>query len=143
MADPLPFSRQSVHSVIVANPAAGADWSTTVPAGQQWAVQAVYFELTSDATVANRLVHLLFQDSANKTLLKVGYPTAQTASLTWGYNAAQGMATQANNQATQSCAIPVGLILTPGFKIGSSTTNLDPADQYGNVALLVVEYDWP
>ncbi len=65
-------------------PAAGADLSYTIPGQSLFQVNSIVATLTTNATVANRQVQLVIDDSANLFFLSP-QGVAQAASLAWQY----------------------------------------------------------
>lgn len=119
----------SVTAVGTVDPAAGAELvAFTVPAGQVWELQSLRFSLVADATVANRRVHLVFDDGTN-ILAKVPVLSAQAASLTWAYSFVR----EADNAAVQSLEVVTRLprlVLPSGFRVRTVTENLQAGDNF-------------
>lgn len=126
-------------SVVVANPAAGAEWLYTVPAGVPAILSSVHFIFTTSAAVADRVPHLVVDDGTNTLVQKTHY-TAQAASQAGEYNFAHFGGDD---------AAPVGYVVFPsfpptavkaGYRIGTLTTAIDAADQYSAITLALVAY---
>ena len=119
-----------------ATPAAGADWSLTVPAGHLYELLSVYASLVTDANVATRSVSLVLTDG-QATYLVLAAPGTQAASLTWGY-----AWTQHGNAYAGADGIVSGiprLLLEPGWTIAASTASKQAGDQWGTPRLLVLD----
>ena len=123
----------------VANPAAGADWSITVPTGAKWRLQSWSATLTTSATVANRAVRnivssggaTLFSGSPNQTI-----PASQIAQVT----AFNGITAPAANLVDVNVANPGVLYVRAGDVIGPSTLNIAAADQWSGIRVTVEEW---
>lgn len=125
----------NVGRVAVTDPAAGLNWSATIPAGQYWRIHQIYFTLTTDATVATRAVRVTLRDPGATT---TSIPTAatQAASLAVIYSCFKGAV--AINDATaniQSFPFPQELLLAPGYIISVSTSNMQAADDYSAISI--------
>lgn len=133
--------RWTIVSQVLANPAAGADWVATVPAGQEWRVVAVFFNFQTSSAVANRAPRLVVKDSAGNTLYETQQNATQAASNSVQYAFAQGIAANAvaANNGPAQCGIPTHMTLAEGFTIGSATLSIQTGDQYSSIALLLEE----
>lgn len=111
------------------DPAAGAELiAFTVPAGQVWELQTLRFTLVTSATVANRRVHLVFDDGTN-VLAKVPVLSDHAASLTWSYTFAR----EADNVTVQGLEVVSRmprLLLPAGFRVRTLTDNLQVGDNF-------------
>jgi len=54
---------------IPADPAAGAEWTSTVPDTEDELLVSIHFEFVTDATVSNRVVNLEFLDTVGRVIL--------------------------------------------------------------------------
>lgn len=132
----VPYLRQ----VLVATPAAGAEWVITGPGQGLWRVVSVAFTLTTDATVANRGVVLVVDDGTT-VIARTGAGAVQAASLTQNYGAAVGTHTGAAGTALNvPLHNPYGVLLQPGWRLRTETVNLQAGDQYSAIAALVEEF---
>lgn len=112
-----------------AAPAAGTEWTYTVPAGQTLSVETLQFSLTTGVTVANRTVQVIIDDGTNELWRWVS-PTVQAASTTVEYVGAQSSVEYAavrNN--VEAFELP-NLVLSPGYRIRTVTVNIQATDQY-------------
>lgn len=117
-------------------PAAGADFTITVPAGKLWDVVVIYATLTTAVAVASREADITFGDG-NALFASVGPAAVQAASLADRYLWAVGLTNEVAGS-SQSQAIP-SLRLLPGWTIASVTANIQAADQWSAQKLYVVE----
>ncbi len=117
-------------------PAAGVDWSITVPSGKVWRVLAILASLTTDATVAGRSVRLTASDG-DTTFLSLPPVAVQAASLTGRY--AWGEHVDSRTTSPDQVAALPPLTLQPGWVLRVTTTALQAADAWGAPAVLVVE----
>lgn len=120
----------------VAQPAAGADWSVTVPAGVLWELLAVRGLFTASAAVANRVPVLGFGSegvTAAQVPVAANITAGQAITVTWaqvGAALAFGL--------FQIVPLP-RVILEPGDTIGTATGAIDVGDQWSAVRLWLVE----
>jgi len=128
--------RRSRIVVPVDEPAAGADWSLTVPAGHLYHLVAVYGILTTDANVANRRPFLGFTDG-QVTYLTIP-PVAAIAASTTEYLNWTEHGDAYNSAPCQMMGLPE-LTLEPGWTIAPTTVNVQVGDQWSSVALLVID----
>lgn len=110
-------------------PAAGAEWSQTVPTGESWQLNTIRFSLVTSVVVANRLASITF-DNGTATILG-RFPSTQTepASTTNSYTASVDIASSGLLGTEILVSLP-RMQLPGGFRIRSLTTAIDVADQY-------------
>jgi len=129
----------AVVDVTGTTPGAGAEISETVPTGVIWTLKAFSFTLTASAAVANRFPNITVDDGAN-IVFATGQGSALAASGTFRFSF--GDNTQAvgvfNNFVV--LGFPSALRLMPGYRIRTSTTNLQAGDQYSAPQYLMQEW---
>jgi len=129
-----------LRSVTGTNPAAGVEISETVPTNARWRLIALLVQLVTDATVANRRPHFIVDDGVN-TLFEVETGTDQAASQTIRYNFANtGYRVAVAAQNIAYLTAPFYLPLFQGWRVRTSTVNLQAGDDYGAPQLLVEEW---
>jgi hypothetical protein len=126
----------------IGNPAAGADWIATVPAGARWRVQAISETFTASAAVASRQAGLFLDDGANVYWANTA-PTAITASQIVTISATGSSAPQGAAPFQQTIVIPPGLFIPAGHRFKSTTVNIQAGDQYSAINILVEEWIEP
>lgn len=137
----LPTGRQLIS---VADPAAGAEWTYTIGAGQIWRPIAVHFRLTTGATVANREVGMKIDDGTSSgfsddTGVYAGWPGTffQVANRTFYYSYVRGWAQYDGQGVADNVALPLGdWILRSGDRLSGHTFNKGATDQYSNIRIL-------
>jgi hypothetical protein len=129
----------NVRVVSNAAPAAGGQFTITVPANTRWRVQALRASLQTSAVVANRQAHLQVQDSGGNVANDTPQSSTQAASLTRGYSYSQ-VGYFANALDGELLAGIAPLILNAGMKLVSTVTAMDGGDQWGIQRLLVEEW---
>lgn len=133
------------QSLIVTNPAAGADWAYSVAGGLgNIRIKAIHARLTTSAVAANRYPLLalptLCPSGDTIPVISIFSQVAVTASNIYVFNLfpgapsieqipGAGLSIQLNN------AIP-NLTLVPGDVITSYTYNLQSGDQWSNIAII-------
>src|SRR5215470_1568071 len=116
--------------IAVTTPAAGADFTITVPTGARWQLDTVSGLYTASAAVANRVPELVIDDGAN---IVFAAPTntaitgGQTARVSWGAGAG-GPIAGANTD--QTIPLANDMYLPGGFRIRSNTALIQAADTW-------------
>jgi len=128
-----------IRSVQQANPAAGADFTITVPTGARWRVQALRANLTTSAAVANRTVQTVVDDGVNTNFIGP-FLTAQTAGQSLGYTAYPGGGNPYTILTEQGSPLPSPTVMFAGARIRSLTANLQAADQWSLIFIDVEEW---
>lgn len=122
------------------NPAAGAECSMSVPADQVWHVLYFYVQLVTDATVANRRTHLVFNNN-NGPYIEAFSSVDQAASLTRNISAAQfGHVPDEIDDNDIIIPIPQNMWLLGESQIATATVNKQAGDNYGKPIVLVEQY---
>lgn len=119
-------------------PAAGAEISQTVPTAARWLLRGMAVSFTTSAAVANRAPTVIIDDGA--TILQQYQAAAVqaagvTRSLLVGATGVIPDATAAVIQIFSQPSIP----MLPGWRIRTSTTNIQAADAYGAPQFYVEE----
>lgn len=128
------------RTITAPNPAAGADFTVTVPPGSSWIVQSVRAQLVTSAAVANRAVTLRIGDGVSE-LRRIANVNVQAASLTWVYGWLPGYGFVPASGIVQNYDLgETPPILNAGATIATSTGAIDVGDQWSGIALSVIEY---
>jgi hypothetical protein len=115
------------------SPAAGADFSYTVPASRRLRLYMMNLWLVTDANPANRTVYVDITRGGTKLWR---YPVTttfanQTASKTCGYVFGVGLAfSDAADQTDRQAPLPDEIELKAGDIIATHTTNIQAGDQW-------------
>ena len=127
------------HSLQVANPGAGADWTFTAGTRQRLRVETLNAVFTAAVAVSNRQVQLILDDGAN--VLAV-FPAAVNivASTTANVTATSGSVATSIITTDVTIPIPQPLIMEPGWRLRVSTVGIQPADQWSAIWLNVEEW---
>ena len=128
-----------ITTLTIANPAAGAEWSVTVPTGEQWIVRAVRARFVSSAAVATRFPNLVEDDGAGNLTVQSAPATGIAAAQTWDISWFHGAVNIQNNN-VQCNPWTLDTRMPPGFLIRSITGNIQAADQWSAIALLVERF---
>lgn len=127
----------------VAQPAAGADWSTVVPGGVMWHLESVAALFTSSAVAGNRSIRLR-ANGDGRVLASLGATGVIAASLThtisWVRGA--GYSTNLGGPGGQTMGL-WEMLLQPAWTVGPSTLAGDVGDQWTAIELYVIEYRPP
>lgn len=117
------------------NPAAGADWTFTIPAGTRKRVVSVSALLTTAVAVANRFASIIIDDGVN-IVAQIPSGFAQAASLANQYTFADSTTGTASASNVSIASLPSNLILPAGFRVRSLTGGIQAADQWSNIFFL-------
>jgi hypothetical protein len=137
--------RGEAVTVTVANPAAGADWSVTVPNRERWSLKFLRERLISSAAVANRFPGVQVTPNSNLAMYARtanAMSASRTEDFTWGAT----LPDQAEPAAGTARTVPLpqtDAFLEAGTQVASSTDNLQAADQWTGVALVVEKWAVP
>ena len=127
------------HSVQVANPAAGADWTLTVLAGQRFAPKSFNAFFTESAAVANRQVNVIIDDGVNAV-----WQDDVTANIVAGQagavSGAQVNAAVGVFPVELFVVMPPGIFLEPGWRLRTSTTGIQAGDQWSAIWFAMEEW---
>lgn len=133
------FASQRV--ITVPTPAAGIDFTTTVPGGRAWVVKAINFTLTTDATVANR-GPLVRVSSEGRTVVQVAAEAAVAASSTAVITFGDGLGTE-SLLGTQTAPFIRDCLVLPGDIIASAVVAIVAGDTLTAINLWVAEFYYP
>lgn len=127
-------SLPDIHTITVANPAAGAEWSQTVTAAQVWEIQAVRCQLTPAGGGSARQVRLAITDGSN-IILRTSTSQTEISGTVYAYNAFAGaqIFTPAD-AANWQWPLP-RIMLGAGYVLTSVTGNINAADQWSNIVI--------
>ncbi len=125
--------------IAIANPAAGADFTITVPAGRTWEILGVAGQFTTSAVAGNRTPSLFLQVRGNPAGISITsgavIPASQGNNMCWGI----GLPAFGPLDGTLNTALPQRMLLNAGDKLGSSTAGILAGDQWSNIYLWVNE----
>ncbi len=125
-------------SVLGTAPAAGADWTQTVPSFARWRVRAVRATLTTSAAAGTRQVFLVADDGAN-TFYAPPSSLGQGPNQTITYDFVPGTTFLTFTGGVQPVVIPQDLVLDAGHRVRSLTGTLQAGDQWTAPRLLIEE----
>jgi hypothetical protein len=136
-----PYVKPKPKIVTGADPAAGQEFSVTVPTGEVWEVLSLEATLVTNATAASRYVQIII-DNGTTEFARVGSPVAQAASQTILYTASPLVGAMPSSAPSNAMVmnLPVQLLL-PGYRVRSVTASLQTGDNWGAPVLYVVKYE--
>lgn len=136
-----PYGR--TRTIVGTDPAAGLECSDTVPLGFEWRLMGWAVNLVTAVAVANRAPVLLIDDAASAFSIPIGADPAivQAASLTWVWAVTFGGRVDRKifDGTWVSIPGPSDLWIRGGYRIRTSTLNIQGADNYGAPRILVEE----
>ncbi len=125
----------ALRSTQIATPAAGVDFTFTLPAITRMRIIAVSGLLTTAVAVANRLPSLILDDGAN-ILAAIPSGNTEVASLAAQYTWADSCQQVAAFDNKVIAPLPGQTYLQAGFRIRSTTTGIQAADTWTNIFFL-------
>lgn len=139
---PIPFSNGAIKRVAGTDPAAGVELLDTVPAGKYWMLLCVSVSLVQGLT-QTPFPFLVIDDGTNVIFSGPGTSASQAVSTTTRYNWAPGLPLLGQIGATSNVRsagpLPDGLVLPPGFRIGTQTIGIGANSDYGAPSYMVCE----
>ncbi len=120
-----------------ANPAANAEWTLTVPAGQHWRIISIMATLVTDTNAANRAVELNVNTFAGGTVripLEGIITASQTVRAVW-FDGAVSFSNATNLRHVSPW--PRDFILPTASTIASVTANRQAGDDWGAAAAII------
>lgn len=123
----------------VADPAAGADWTVTVPGGVQWKIIGGYAALTASATTADRLAYTYVTIDGYGVVY--AYSTSAVVASTSGHytiTSDPAVVAAGINSDAQSLVYP-SVYFPESTEIGTNTLNLEEGDQWSQIVLWIEE----
>jgi len=129
-----------VRTLLLPAPAAGTDWTTTVPAGVLWELLMVQYEITTSAAVANRNLRVEVRDENGNGVQRYVTGASVTATQTVRANFGAGIGTNTGVAGTPGMLPTPPPVLLPQWTLRSLVQAIDAGDQLGFVALTVREW---
>lgn len=119
----------------VANPAAGADFSFSVPHNQHWSIISVSFRFVASVVVVNRTVQLQVLARSGSPVFTAEAPAVQTAGQDRRYVAAAFGTLNAlgGGSVFRSIPIPPNLVVADDFSLKSTIIGIDVGDQLSEI----------
>ena len=131
--------RGQIQLVAVGNPAAGADWVYTVPAGAHQIVRSVSALFTAAVAVANRFPVLTVDNGIAAVVAEVPATAVIVAAtaiqLTW----APGL-NQLNVNSVQTMGSPIELRALGGWRVKTVTSGIQAADQWSGIVVVLESF---
>lgn len=139
------MGRQGVLRVVTGtDPAANTEISETVPAGKYWQLLSVAVTMVQGAT-QTPLPNLIIDDGSATQMYIPGAATAQSISSTaryhWGMNLLVKDLTGTTPNIWATAPLPAAYVMSPGWRVRTTTTGIGANSNYGAPTLVLVEYD--
>lgn len=129
-----PYEIEGIPVVVtVANPAAGANWTYTIPDGTDFLCKAIRFRLVTDANVAARRARIEFRQSTT-IIHQAVCSNTQAASLTYDYNIAMDGAAEVLSATYINRSMP-DIRLKDSDTIRVQTDSIQVGDQFSAIVL--------
>lgn len=127
--------------VTQANPAAAADFTTTVPAGEHWILHFVRFDFAADGTGGTRTFILELDPTAGGQALSAFARATSAANESYEIAAAPfGFEDGGAYASIIELPIPPNMHIPSGGTIASAIDNIKAGDQISNIRLYVEQY---
>jgi len=127
------------HSQAIGAPAAGADFVFAVPTSSRMRIVSITATLTTAVAVANRLVSLIWDDGVNVLgVAPTGVTLAASGADTFTWYDGADITAPFDGKSTAPLA--TNMIMWAGSRIRSSTTGIQPADQWSSIFMQVAEW---
>jgi len=129
--------------VMPANPAAGANFQLTVPAGESWWFWCIANTLTTGAAAANRVSLVQAEDGAGKQIGAIPHGLTQTANLTKQYLYGLGLPSSAAFEVVTAGVLERAFVrlprwlLPPGSVLFIVVLNIQAADQISGISYVI------
>lgn len=137
-----PVGSGSFRILSIPNPAAGADYAITVPAGVAWHLRSFQATFTASAVAATRRPRIRLSDVADVSIMLIadvlGIVNGQAFNVVW----AQGINSRVSSGGLLEghMDVPADFIGGPGFQFKTVTLNIQAGDQWSAGRLFVREY---
>lgn len=128
-----------IRSITGTDPAVNTEISETVPTNARWRLIALLATLGTDATVANRFARVILDDGANP-FWESGDGVALAAASSRIYSFGESVFAAVTGAGISVSPLPRTAFLMGGFRIRTSTANLQAGDNWSAPQLLVEEW---
>lgn len=125
----------------VTSPAAGAEFTLTVPEGVIFKLLSIRARLVADANAANRFITFIVTSNAGQVVFHTAANAAQSANQTRRYCAAQCGFDYGALTTLRTAPLTSDLWLRTGFTFTSEVLNIQVGDQWSEITALVEA--WP
>jgi len=135
------ISSPKIHLTQVAAPGAGNNFTWSPDAYSNAEVLGVYFSLTTDANVSDRIVRLYFNNGVSDCLL-VPPNDIQTASsaVSYGFGAGYPVTNLANTTVVRSGPLPLRYIIPETWALKSNILNIQAGDSLSIIFITWLRY---
>lgn len=124
-------------TIVSADPAAGAEITITVPAGEEWKLIGAKMTLVNDANVANRYVALFATIDSVQMPITL-HTTPLTAGLTYPLSFRSGIgAGPLSNNTYFIAPLSENIILPAGSVLATITSSIQVGDNFGPMTVLI------
>lgn len=129
-----------VRAIPVPTPAAGSDWSLTVPAGVIWQVLSVRAQLVTDAVVATRVPSLDFVTADGTIVVRHPVDSTKVASVSAFFDWMVGYGDHINEGGVVGLSMIADFPLLAGWAVKTTTFAIDAGDQWSGITVAVREW---
>lgn len=126
--------------IVVASPAAGAQWSRKTNGNYYERLISVTFTLVTSAVVASRFPSLTLTDNNGAVVTSVPAGNAVAANTTLTSYLARGGPQYAGGSVGTTFGFLPDILTPPDYSWSSQVANMDVGDQIGNIVLLIQQF---
>lgn len=128
-----------VRSVTGTDPAAGAEFTETVPTNARWSLYSLAVVFVTSSAAAGREPRIVCDDGTT-TFFQSDPPASQAASETWTWVASVGVPRTSRVSTSQVWGFPSQMILMGASRVRSSTTAIQTGDNWAAPQMLLEEW---
>lgn len=129
-----------IKNITVGNPAAGADFTSTVPTQAKWIVRHFSALLTTSAAAGARNARLFIDFGVAPVLELIPSQADQAASLATQYSIGAAAVAGSAAALANTWAATSPLVMLGTYRIGTSTAGILAGDQWSNIRITVEEW---
>jgi hypothetical protein len=130
----------SVRTIIGTTPAAGAEITETTPTNAMWQLMLFSNTFTTSAAGGNRSLQYIIDDGANE-LYRISTVVNEGPSLTFKNQLSPNGINIGDVGNNSLDALPIPLIMMPGYRVRTLTSGIQAGDQYSAVHYQVKEWE--
>jgi hypothetical protein len=130
----------NLREVTVANPAAGADWSLTVPSLTRWRIQNFNAQLVIANAGVARIIRAQLKTGAGVVMHQAAAQQTGAVNTTVQVSGSSGQITSVVDTTTLNLPLPGQVVVASGEILAVSTSNINAGDQWSNIRVLVEEW---
>jgi len=138
------YNGAELKQLLIPNPAAGANWTVTVPPGKAWLVRSIFGVFAASATVIGRRAFVVatYPTDPAITVFRVDPGFGQLANQTVFYTYARGIADRQNSGDLFIQTPFPDVPLIPGSVLQSLVLNIQVGDDWTSITAAIEEFNY-